>query len=125
MTQTDDDRDLVALEAITALARGDDVRGEVQRLADAAGRDRVQKRAVLARDLVEPIVLGMARRLPGAARRSLGHRRRRARAQRRACRDQSAAESRKKRPPREGRADVGALHGHLTWTAARRPSNEE
>src|SRR3954463_1273334 len=116
MTQADDDRDLVALEAVTALAGGDDVRGKVQRLADAVSRDRIQKCAVLARDLVEPSVLGMARRLPVAAGRSVGERRRCAGAQRRTGRDQSAAEPRKKRPPREGRPDVGALHVHLTWT---------
>ena len=34
----------------------------------------------------------------------------------RGLRDQSAAESRKKRPPREGKPDVGALHVHLTST---------
>src|SRR5262245_44092840 len=72
VAQTDDDRDLAVFEAITAFACREDVRREVQRLADTASRDRVQKRAVLARDLVEPLVLGMAGWLPSAARWSRG-----------------------------------------------------
>src|SRR5262245_61558997 len=117
MAQADDDRDLAVFEAITAFARGEDVRREVQRLADTASRDRVQKRAVLAGYLVEPLVLGMARWLPSAARRSLGQRRGGAGAECGAERGEPAAEPREERSARREGAVVGALHVYLTSAA--------
>src|SRR6185295_4770457 len=59
VAQADDDRDLTALEAVAALARHNDVRREVERLADALSRDGVEKRAMLPGNLVEPVVLGV------------------------------------------------------------------
>jgi hypothetical protein len=66
MAQSDHDGEVAGLQAVSALAAGEVVVGEAHRLARALGRERVEEEAMRAGDLIEPVVLGVARRLPAA-----------------------------------------------------------
>ncbi len=64
MTQADDHREVARLEAVAALAAVEVVVGEAAGLAEPAIGEGVEEQAVFAGDVIEPVVLRVAGRLP-------------------------------------------------------------
>ena len=81
VAEADDDREVARFQAVAALAAVEVVVREAARLAQPAVGEGVEEEAMLAGNLLEPVVLGVSRRLPGRG--PLGRRRRAAEVRRR------------------------------------------
>src|SRR5262249_39030194 len=62
----DDDREFVGSDLVVRLIRFHDVAGKLQRVGEVLGVPRVEDHAVLRAVGIEPVVLGVACRLPAA-----------------------------------------------------------
>jgi hypothetical protein len=110
VAETDHYREVAAVETVPTFARRQDVRREVQRVAGALSRHRIQDHPVLAGQLVEPVVFGVASSLPPLIRGPLRVRRGGIGAESRAERGEAGAEPREKRAARKRQGNVGAMH---------------